>query len=71
MGFLFRIRDGAVMLDDVIALVDKEFVLAIRAQELDAGVAQLLVVHMELLLALGAAGIEMLDHGTLPYLAVG
>jgi hypothetical protein len=61
-GFLIRMRKRAVVLDQVRALLDEEFVLAIRAQKLDAGVAQVLVVDVEFLVAFGAAGIEMLDH---------
>jgi hypothetical protein len=59
-------RDGAVVLDQGLALIDKEFSLAIRAQELDAGVAQILVMDMEFLAAFGTAGIEMLDHWGTP-----
>jgi hypothetical protein len=62
VGLLIGMREGAVVLDQVGALVDVEFVLAIRAQQLDAGVAQVLVMDVEFLVALGAAGIEMLDH---------
>jgi len=60
--FLIGMGQGAIVLDQVRALVDEELVLAIRAQQLDAGVAQVLVMHVEFLVALGAAGIEMLDH---------
>jgi hypothetical protein len=62
LGLLIGVRDRAVVLDQVGALVDEEFVLAIRAQKLDAGVAQVFMMDMEFLVALGAAGIEMLDH---------
>jgi hypothetical protein len=55
-------RERAVVLDQVGTLLDEELVLAIRAQQLDAGVAQVLVMDVEFLVALGAAGIEMLDH---------
>src|SRR5450432_820284 len=61
-GLLIGVRQRAVVLDQVGALLDKELVLAIRAQQLDAGVAQVLVMDMEFLVALGAAGIKMLDH---------
>src|SRR5260370_31835681 len=61
-GLLIRVRDRAVVLDQVRALLDEELGLAIRAEELDAGVAQVLVMDVEFLVALGAAGIEMLDH---------
>jgi hypothetical protein len=62
LGLLIGVRERAVVLDQVGALVDEELVLAIRAQKLDAGVAQVLMVDMEFLIALGTAGIEMLDH---------
>jgi hypothetical protein len=62
LGLLIGVRQRAVVLDQVGALLDKELVLAIRAQQLDAGVAQVLVMDMEFLVAFGAAGIEMLDH---------
>jgi hypothetical protein len=54
--------ERAVVLDQVRALIDEEFVLAIRAQKLDAGVAEILVMDVEFLVAFGTAGIEMLDH---------
>src|SRR3979490_210449 len=57
--------ERAVVLDQVRALIDEEFVLAVRTQKLDAGVAQILVMDVEFLAAFGAAGIEMLDHGGL------
>jgi hypothetical protein len=62
LGLLIGMRERAVVLDQVSALVDEEFVLAIRAQKLDAGVAQVLVMDMEFLIAFRTAGIEMLDH---------
>jgi hypothetical protein len=62
LALLIGVRDRAVVLNQVGALVDEEFGLAIGAQKLDAGVAQVLVMDMEFLVALGAAGIEMLDH---------
>jgi hypothetical protein len=62
LGLLIGMRERAVVLDQVGALLDKELGLAIRAQQLDAGVAQVLVMDVEFLVALGAAGIEMLDH---------
>jgi hypothetical protein len=62
LGLLIGVRERAVVLDQVGALVDEELVLAIRAQKLDAGVAQVLVMDMEFLIGLGTAGIEMLDH---------
>jgi hypothetical protein len=62
VGLLLRVRDRSVVLDQGFALIDEEFVLAIRAQELDAGVAQVLVMDVEFLVAFGTAGIEMLDH---------
>jgi hypothetical protein len=62
LRLLLGMRDRAVMLDKRLAFVDEEFVLAIGAQQLDPGVAQVLVVDMELLVAFGAARIEVLDH---------
>ena len=61
VGLLLRVRDRAVVLDQGLALIDEEFVLAIRTQQLDAGVAQVLVMDVEFLAAFGTAGIEMLD----------
>src|SRR5437764_10790962 len=49
LGLLVGMRQRAVMLDQVRALVDIELVLAIRAQQLDAGVAQVLVMDVEFL----------------------
>jgi hypothetical protein len=62
LALLIGMRDRAIVLDQVGALVDEELGLAIGAQKLDSGVAQVLVMDMEFLVALGAAGIEMLDH---------
>jgi hypothetical protein len=62
VGLLLRVRHRAVVLDQGFALIDEEFVLAIRAEQLDAGVAQVLVMDVEFLAAFGTAGIEMLDH---------
>ena len=62
MRLLLRMGDRAVMLDQRLAFIDEEFVLAIGAQQLDPGVAQVLVVDMKLLVAFGAARIEVLDH---------
>jgi hypothetical protein len=62
LGLLIGMRDRAVVLDQGFALIDEEFVLAIGTQELDAGVAQVLVMDVEFLVAFGTAGIEMLDH---------
>ena len=66
-SLLVRVRDRAVVLDQGLAFIDEEFGLAIRAQELDAGIAQVLVMDVEFLLAFGAAGIEVLDHLGPPY----
>jgi hypothetical protein len=62
LGLLIGMRERAVVLDQIGAFIDEEFVLAIGAQQLDAGVAQVLVMDVEFLVAFGAAGIEMLDH---------
>jgi hypothetical protein len=59
-----RIRDGAVVFDDLLTLLNHEFVLAIRTQQLNIGVPEILVMHVEALIALRAAWIEVFHHLT-------
>jgi hypothetical protein len=66
LRLLLGMGDRAVVLDQRLAFIDEKFVLAIGAQQLDPGVAQVLVMDVELLVAIGAAWIEMLDHRVVP-----
>ena len=71
LRLLLGMGDRAVVLDQRLAFIDEKFVLAIGAQQLDPGVAQVLVMDMELLVAFGAAWIEVLDHLVVPCGMVG